>query len=304
VRHIFEHNAMPPWEVVTDIRCELGEGPLWDPVRRCILWVDITKGVIYQYREGNKPEMMEIGQKTGAIAPVNGGGLIAALKDGFAFIDQSGRKIKIIADPEKSLHGNRFNDGKCDPAGRFWAGTMDEIENRRGAGSLYSLNNDLTVSVKIKGVSCSNGLAWSLDHRVFYYIDTPTRQVVAYDYEVEDGKITNRRVVINISSEEGLPDGMTIDAEGMLWVAHWGGWKISRWNPSTGERLTDLSLPVSHVSSCTFGGSGLDDLYVTSARAGLNKDELDAQPQAGALFVLRKSGFTGTKAFEFRKPLS
>lgn len=289
------------WEVVTDLRCELGEGPLWDPIQQCILWIDIAMGKIYQYHgENGRLESMEVGQKIGAIAAVAGHGLVAALKHGFVFIDWACHTVEFISDPEAHLENNRFNDGKCDPAGRFWAGTMDEVENKKHAGKLYALNNDLSVSVKIEGVSCSNGLAWSPDHRIFYYIDTPTRQVVAYDYQIETGEISHKRVVIHIPPGEGIPDGMTTDAEGMLWVAHWNGWKVSRWDPFEGRLLTAIHLPVSHISSCAFGGEGLDDLYITSARAGLSENDLKAQPLAGALFVVKRSGFTGLNAFAYR----
>lgn len=298
--HPFKNHRGPSWEVVTDIRCTLGEGPVWDPISQCIVWLDIDKGVIHQYSErGKKLESMQVGQKVGAIAQVSGGGFIAALKHGFAFMDQSCQSVEIIEDPEMHLANNRFNDGKCDPAGRFWAGTMDEVGDKEQAGKLYMVANDISVSVKIRDVSCSNGLAWSLDSKLFYYIDTPTRQVVAYDYQIATGEISGKRTIINIPGSEGVPDGMTIDSEGMLWVAHWNGWKVSRWNPATGQCLTEFTLPVSQVSSCTFGGDDLGDLYVTSARGGLSDTELKAQPLAGALFVIRNSKYKGTRAFLF-----
>ena len=156
-------------------------------------------------------------------------------------------------------------------------------------------------AVKREGaITISNGLAWSLDHKVLYYIDTPTLEVVGYDFDMENGNITNKRTIINIPKEEGFPDGMTIDNEGMLWIAHWGGWQVTRWNPSTGKKLSAIKLPVSNVTSCIFGGESMKDLYITSARKGLSVAELEKQPLAGSLFVIKESGFTGVEAYTFK----
>jgi len=149
-------------------------------------------------------------------------------------------------------------------------------------------------------ITISNGLAWSLTDRAFYYIDTPTMKVVRYDYDNGTGAIGNKETIINIPREAGFPDGMTIDSEGMLWIAHWGGWQVTRWNPATGLQLTSIKLPVSNVTSCTFGGDTLEDLYITSARKGLNETELRKQPLAGSLFVIKNFGHTGVPATEYK----
>lgn len=289
------------WEVVLNHTSLLGEGPVWDPATKSILWVDIEKGEIHRFSPENKThKTMQIGQMVGAIALRASGGLIAALQRSFATVDIDQQTLHPIIDPEIHLPDNRFNDGKCDPAGRFWAGTMDYVSGKAGAGSLYTLHTDMSVVTRIEGVSCSNGLAWSADHRVLYYIDTPTRQVVAYDYDIATGSITNKKVVINIPASDGYPDGMTIDTEGMLWVACWDGWKVSRWDPRTGKLLQHILLPASKVTSCTFGGAGLGDLYITSAKTGLSAQELKEQPLAGSLFVIKNIGFTGHRPFVFQ----
>jgi len=289
------------WEVVTNHSCLLGEGPIWDQRNKRILWLDILNGEIHQFSSiQQKHQVMKVGQSVGAVALRTSGGLIAALQHGFAAIDLENEAIHMISDPESHLPSNRFNDGKCDPMGRFWAGTMDNAEEQEGAGNLYMLNTDLSVSLKIENVTCSNGLAWSPDNRTFYYIDTPTRQVVAYGYEAASGSIHSKRTIITIPVEEGYPDGMTIDAEGMLWVAHWDGWKVSRWNPATGKLVDSIRLPVSLVTSCTFGGENLEDLYITTAKKGLSESELEEQPLAGSLFVIRQSGYKGVAAVEFQ----
>lgn len=286
-------------DTVVEHKCLLGEGPVWDAQRNMIYWVDILNGEIHEFSlEKKTHKTIPVHQMIGAVAICTNGNFIAALQNGFAFIDRISGKIKIIEDPESHLTGNRFNDGKCDPVGRFWAGTMP-LKDEPNMGNVYSIKNDLKPAKKIEGVSISNGMAWSLDHQTFYYIDTPTLEITSYDYEKNTGHISNKRVVIKIAEEDGYPDGMTIDSEGMLWVAHWDGWQVTRWNPGSGEKLYSIKLPVSRVTSCTFGGEGLNDLYITSAKIGLTEDELKEQPLAGSLFVVHNCGFKGMPAFEF-----
>lgn len=284
-------------EVAVDHRCLLGEGPIWDSVNSRILWVDIENGEIHQFFTKDKiHKVFKVGQMIGAISLSTSGLLVAALQHGFFRINLETEIMYPILDPEAAFSENRFNDGKCDPAGRFWAGTMS-VKNEANAGKLYMLVENLTVSVKINEVTCSNGLAWSLDHKTFYYIDTGTQQVVAYDYDITTATIKNKRSIIKIAAEEGYPDGMTIDNEGMLWVALWGGGKLKRYNPNTGELLHQIELPASQVTSCTFGGENLEDLYITTAKTGLDKFQQLAQPLAGSLFVIRKCGYRGVPSF-------
>ena len=286
-------------EIVVDHRCLLGEGPVWDKNHQSICWVDILRGEIHEYSPAkNLHKTISVSQMIGAIAICRNGHFIGALKNGFGFIDRKSGTITMISNPEAQLPGNRFNDGKCDPAGRFWAGTMSHSDEPE-KGSLYLLDKDLTVTLKIEGVSISNGLAWSPDQDTFYYIDTPTRKVAAFHFDKTDGKIENKRYVIQFLNNEGTPDGMTIDSEGMLWIAHWDGWQVSRWNPATGEKIKTILLPVSRVTSCCFGGKNLDELYITSASTGLSDDQLRKEPLAGSLFVIKNTGFHGLTPFEF-----
>lgn len=181
----------------------------------------------------------------------------------------------------------RFNDGKCDPAGRFWAGTMD-YDGKKNKGSLYCLDTDLTVKKVIDQISISNGIVWSIDQRTMYYIDSPTYQVVAFDYDIESGNISNKRIVINIDKKIGIPDGMAIDEQGNVWVALYGGGGVGCWNPHTGIQLSFITAPHAQlVTSCTFGGKDLQDLYITTASAGLDKELLDQQSNAGYIFHIR-----------------
>ncbi len=290
-------------EVVLDYKCLLGEGPVWDAKRKVICWIDILNGHIHQYSiESKKHTTIQLNEMVGSIAICSDGTFIAGLKSGFAFIDRESKKIQRITDPEAHLPNNRFNDGKVDPEGRFWAGTLSLTEEPK-AGNLYVLEKDLSVSKKIGSVTISNGLAWSPDQKTMYYIDTPTSEIVSFHYEKGTGEISDRKVIIKIPRQDGYPDGMTIDSEGMLWIAHWDGWQVSRWNPQTGEKINKISMPVARVTSCTFGGDNLEDLYITTARKELTEEQLEKQPLAGSLFVLRNCGAKGMPAFEFERPI-
>lgn len=290
-----------PIEVITDHKCLLAEGPVWDAKKNAILWIDILKGHIHEHSfKTSSQKTIELKEMIGSLSICSDRNLITALQNGFAFVDRESGKKTMIVDPESDLPNNRFNDGKCDPAGRFWAGTMSLSEDK-GAGSLYVLNHNLTCSKKINGVTISNGLAWASDHNTMYYIDTPTLQIVAYDYNKSTGEIINRRVVITIDEKEGYPDGMTIDNEDMLWIAHWNGWQVTRWNPKTGKQLLAVKMPVAKVTSCTFGGENLTDLYITSAKVDLSQEDLKSQPLAGSLFVIKDIGYKGVAAFEFKR---
>jgi sugar lactone lactonase YvrE len=285
-------------EVLLDANATLGEGALWHAQSQVLYWVDIMGNRVHVYDPATrKDRVIDVGQPVGTIVPRKSGGVMLALQHGFASLDLKSEKLEIVSDPESHLPGNRFNDGKCDPAGRFWAGTMSRSDTP-AAGSLYRLDADLQVYKMEGNITCSNGIAWSLDRRTMYYIDTMTMTVVAYDYNDASGAIANKRVVITCTSEHGLPDGMSIDAEGMLWIAHWDGSSVRRWDPKTGKLLRSIAIPAARATSCAFGGKNLDQLYITSARIGLDADALARQPHAGALF-LANPGVRGVEAFEF-----
>ncbi len=288
-----------PVELVLDAQALLGEGPIWDARRQLLYWVDITGCKVHLYDPATgQDRTIDVGQPVGTIVPRRRGGALVALRDGFAGLDLETGALTMIADPEAHLPQNRFNDGKCDPAGRFWAGTMRMAEDRAGAGSLYRLDPDLSVHKMWGNITVANGIAWSLDATTMYYIDTPTRMVVAFEYELATGAIANPKPVIHTPEGPGFPDGMTIDAEGMLWVAYWDGWRVVRWDPATGQALTIIELPVQRPTAPWFGGPNLDILYITSARTGLSGEALQKQPHAGGLFAARP-GVRGLPAFEF-----
>jgi len=280
------YRAEPAFEA----KNELGEGPVWDAGNRQLVWVDIEGRALWRWQPGeDRAERTAFAKKIGAAVPARDGGWILAMEDGFRRLDRldEGGQATLLAALDEPDPNNRLNDGKCDRRGRFWAGTMSARNEKNG--SLYVLEKGGRLTKKLTGIICSNGLAWNADDTVLYYIDSGERKVFAFDYRAEDGAIANRRVLIDFAAagEEGLPDGMTIDAEGMLWIAHWGGWQVSRWDPGTGRKLATVSVPVKNVTSCTFGGERLDVLYITTARIGNDERELAGQPLAGALFAVK-----------------
>jgi sugar lactone lactonase YvrE len=272
-------------QTLTDHRCLLGEGPVWDARRSSLFWVDILRGEIHEYRPADGySHTISVGEYVGAVAPYRDGRLMAALKSGIVLLDPDTGEREAVGHPEAHLPGNRYNDGKCDPAGRFWVGSMS-LQEEPGAGSLYMIDHDRSITRQLEGVTISNGRAWSNDHRTMYYIDTPTFEVAAFDYDIATGGISNRRVAIRIPETDGYPDGMTTDREGCLWIAHWDGWQVTRWDPHTGRKIHHIPMPAARVTSCAFGGDTGNDLYITSARTGLSEEELGRMRGAGGVFA-------------------
>ncbi len=284
--------------LVLDQKATLGEGPSWDAPSKKLYWVDIMQKKVFIYdRATGTNQTVQLDQMPGAIVPRTSGGAVVALESGFYALNLENGDLALLADPEKDIPDNRFNDGKCDPKGRFWAGTMT-TKQMAPVGSLYCLDTDLSYKRMVSGVGCSNGLAWSPDQKTMYFIDSITKQVAAFDYDLSTGSIFSRRAVVTIPEGGGVPDGMTIDNEGMLWVAQWGGYQVSRWNPATGEMIGRIPIPAAHVTSCTFAGDNLDELYITTARAGVSDEALTKQPYAGGLFMA-KPGVRGIGTFPF-----
>lgn len=275
-------------ELLLDLRLSLGEGPVWDARRGVLYFVDIHAGDLHAFDPLRGTHTVHsLGEPLGCLAPASDGSLILALqRTGFARFDPASGALARLVHPEPDLPGNRFNDGKCDPLGRFLAGTMDDAE-QAASGSLYSLDPDGSVRRLLDGLRISNGLAWSRDGGTFYFIDTPTHLVMAYDYDLATGGLAHPRPVVRVPEAMGWPDGMAADAEGMLWVALWGGASLTRWDPATGRLLERVPFPALNVTSCAFGGPDGSDLYVTSARQGMTAAQLEQYPHSGGLFRLR-----------------
>ncbi|MBB6677655.1 SMP-30/gluconolactonase/LRE family protein [Cohnella lubricantis] len=286
-------------ELVCDSHSSLGEGPLWDRRYGRLYWVDIYGHKIHSFdpRQPGRYETIEAGPFVSSIVPRASGGFAVTLEDGFYGYDPEARTLVPIASVEADLSGNRFNDGKCDPSGRYIAGTMSRTDEP-ARGSLYSLGSDGTVNKLLGAVGCSNGLAWSADGKTMYYVDSSRPEISAFDYDASSGQISGRRAAAAIPAEDSTPDGMTIDAEGMLWLAHWRGWKVTRWDPSTGTKLGEIPVPVERVTSVAFGGERLDELYITTASIDVAPEQAADQPHAGGLFRV-KAGVRGTAPFSF-----
>lgn len=275
----------------------LGESTLWLANKQSLCWVDIVKGEIHTL---HLPTMQHAffgtAQAVGTIVPTNGEGFAAALATGFYLTDAVGL-TKRIAQPEELSPGLRFNDGKCDRKGRFWAGTQYMRGDMKGKGYFWRLNPDGSVKTMLTGITTSNGLAWNADDTTLYYIDTATYTVMAYPFDLERGELGEGRPCVQVPREFRSPDGMTIDREGMLWIAHWGGYAVRRYDPGTGQCISVLPVPAEKVTCCCFGGKNLDTLYITTASENTDPKK---DPQAGNLFQANV-GVQGYEPFNFDK---
>lgn len=291
-------------ELYIQARNNLGEGPVWDFENNNLLWVDIEKKLLCM-SDVRKKNLIEVDfeSRISAVALTNQANLfLLALETGIQLFDVKKGELIEIANPERNLVNNRFNDGKCDPVGCFWIGSMDR-NAKSAAGSLYCLEGFNAPQLKLKHLTIPNGLEWSIDKKQMYFIDTADYEVKCFDYQVETGSICNPQKVIAVPENYGAPDGMCMDAEGMLWIAHWGGANVSRWNPVNGELLDRVEVPAHLVTSCCFGGEELDTLFITTARAGLNEQMLKAYPLSGSVFFVQP-GVKGLKTNLFKIDLN
>lgn len=270
-------------DCIADVKATLGEGPVWDSRDQALYWVDIPERRIFRWSDGEGTRTVDMRVHVCSLVPRAQGGFIGGGYDGFLELG-SHLAPRLIGDPEPELESNRFNDGKVDRAGRFWAGTMDR--NEQGAsGSLYRLDLDLRWTRADSGYRITNGPAFSVDGRTMYHTDSAIQTVYAFDL-AEDGTAFDRRVHLRFGEGDGFPDGMTVDAEDCLWIAFWDGWCVRRFSPA-GERIAELRVPIQRPTSVAFGGPNLDWLFVTSASRDLTEEERRAQPHAGGLFRVR-----------------
>jgi len=286
-------------EVAYKTKALLGEGAIWDAKTSQLYWIDIEGKKLHILDPKNHVDkVIKTPSKIGTVVPTENGDVLVALEDGVYQLNLKTEAITLFADMHKSLEGKRLNDGKCDPKGRFWVGSM-HMEQKKGAANLYTINNSGLVDTKIDSVTISNGIVWTSDHKTMYYIDTPTSEIKAYDYDMKTGHISNQRVVVKISVALGYPDGMTIDEEDMLWVGMWNGNAVIRFNPKTGEILQKIEVPAHNITSCAFGGDDLETLYITSASIDMTEEEKKAYPLAGSVFKV-KPEVKGVKSYLFK----
>ena len=295
---------------IADVQARLGEGPVWVENEQALYWVDIERGRyveeggtsrfedlgrVFRWSEAEGTRVIDLDRPVCSLMPRAAGGFIGGGYDGFIAVDPLQGKVEVIGTPEPDLPQNRFNDGKTDREGRFWAGTMDKKE-RETTGSLYRLDPDLNWTQVDTGYRVTNGPAFSLDGRTMYHSDSALRTVYAFDLG-KDGTASNRRVFAEFSEEEGYPDGMTVDVEDCLWIAFWGGWCVRRLSPA-GEVIEWISVHVQQPTSCAFGGKDYDRLFITSARRGLLNEDL-GWPNAGGVLVAAP-GVRGVPETPFR----
>jgi sugar lactone lactonase YvrE len=279
---------------VVNKKCELGEGTWWDSNLQQLYWFDGFGHELYIFdpKTGGN-QTFSINNKIGCVIPCRTKDtLVMCLQDGVYLFNKNSKELRCINNVESEIKNNRLNDGACDSRGTLWFGSMSMTANQENCkfevtGSLYSLTPGGELKKHFDGVGISNGIAWNADETIMYYVDSTTQCVFSYEFNAEDRELSGKKVVIEIPRNEGVPDGMTIDTEGMLWVAHFGGGRISRWDPHASRKLEEILLPVTNVTCCCFGGYDLKDMYITTATTGLTKEQLGKESLAGSLFRIK-----------------
>ena len=270
---------------IVNTRDSLGESPLWDPVTERLFWVDINRCLIHQL-DPRTGEITDWPCKTepGCLGRADNGRLVAGLRDGFYFFSPATGEFERITDPEPGKPENRVNDGKVDRAGRFWAGTMRDPNPDEPCGALYKLEGQTALQM-LDGIRIPNSLCWSPDNQTLYFSDTRARVIWGFDFNLASGELTNRRLFVDLQGQLGRPDGATVDTEGYLWSAEYGGGRVVRYTPDgTVDKV--VNLPVANVTCPTFGGTDYKTLFITTASQRLTENELAEQPLAGGLFSL------------------
>ena len=273
-------------DCIVESKNVLGECTLWDWREQLLWWVDSRGPSIWRHDPGSGDTRSKaLAEVIGSFCFREGGGMVAATSSGFHFLDPVSGKLESIVDPESNLSENRFNDGRCDRRGRFVSGTMSDVR-RDPTGSLYRLDPDRSWAKLRSDIVVPNSIAWSPDDRTMYFADTYRHTIWAYDYDIASGAISRERVFVDASSHPGRPDGSCVDADGCLWNAEYGGWRLVRYTPA-GKIDRVIEMPVQNPTCCCFGGKDLDILYVSSATQRLTPEDLAKQPLAGGVFAVR-----------------
>lgn len=286
-------------ELLYKTPCSLGEGPVWDTKRNGLWWVDIKKKKVYWLAaDSDTPQIINLSQMVGMSVPTTDDKLVVALENTLELVTIETGQAEIIYPIEPDLPANRCNDGKCDAMGRLWFGTMN-VNDEKFKGSLYSYDSQNGLRLHRDQCSISNGLCWNADNTVMYYIDSPDQDIKAFDFDLKNGTISNERIVAKIDNPNWLPDGMTIDNNGNLWVAMWGGASVQCFDPKTGQIVDSVAVPALQTTCCCFGGKNMQTLYITSARTGMNEQQLREYPLSGSIFKVELP-VSGTAAFRMQ----
>ncbi len=277
---------------MTDIKCvldakaELGEGPVWSAEEQALYWVDILAPSLNWLKPATgETRSWPLPQSVGSFGLREKGGAVLALRNGFHHFDFDSGELTFICDPESDKPGNRFNDGKVSPDGRFWAGTMDEEQLKRPTGALYRLDPDGSCHKMVEDLIVSNGLAWTADGRTMYHSDSKGKVIYAYDYDTTSGAIANRRVIAQPNEDVGRPDGAAVDVEGYYWSAGISAGVLNRWAPD-GRLDRQISLPCVAPTCPCFGGPDMKTIFITSLSHDLPTEKLAAKPLSGGIFAL------------------
>ena len=283
-----------------EIASELGEGAFWNYKTQEFYWIDIEGKKFHIYNPKTKTnKSYTMPSRIGTVVPYTNKEAVVALQNGVYKINLETEKLTLLSDVESEIKDNRFNDGKCDPLGNLWVGSM-HLDQKQYAANLYKISETGETQKMLDSVTISNGIVWTSDTKTMYYIDTPTSKIKAYDFDNKTGEISNERVVVKVSDTLGYPDGMTIDENDMLWVGMWNGNAVIQFNPKTGELVSKIEVPAHNVSSCAFGGENLDELYITTARVDMSEEELKEKPLSGSIFKV-KPGVKGVENTFFGK---
>lgn len=284
--------------VIKNSKSILGEGPVYKEDENSLYWTDIKDKKIYKYAlETKEVTSYQFSKEIGSFTFTSLNKVLGTTNDGFEYLNLETKEIKKVLNPEEHLENNRFNDGKCDALGRYFAGSMDNNEEDI-TGSLYSYDGK-KLELKEKDLFISNGLGWNKNSTKFYLTDSPKRVIYVYDYDLKTAKISNKNIFAIINEKDGYPDGLCLDSEDYIWSAHWAGSRITRYKPN-GSIDKIIELPVPNVSSCCFGGNDYKTLFITSAQKGLSKEELEAAPLSGCTFML-ETNTLGLKSNLFKE---
>lgn len=282
------------------IKAQLGEGAFWNHQTQEFFWIDIEGRQLHIYDPESKTNRsLSTPSRIGTVVPSGEQEALVALEDGMYWMNTQTGALKLFTAVEADLPENRFNDGKCDPAGRLWVGSM-HLKQIEGKASLYKIDAAGTATKMLDKITISNGIVWTKDEQTMYYIDTPTSTIQAFDYDKDTGRISNARVAVKVPLDLGYPDGMAIDEADKLWVGMWNGNAVARFDPVSGKLLSKIEVPAHNITACAFGGPDLDVLYITTASIDMTEAERAKYPDAGAVFMA-KPGVKGVKSPHFKK---
>ena len=279
----------------------LGEGAFWDHRGKRLFWVDIEGRKLHFYSPGNgKSDSVNLPSRAGTVVPRSDSTVVLALEDGVYQLNIVNGKLSLVSSIESDVPTNRFNDGKCDPLGNLWVGTM-RLDETVPAAALYKVEPSGKTTKMLDSITISNGIVWTRDKKTMFYIDTPTGVIREFDFDPLTATISNERIAVTVPDTLGFPDGMAIDENDHLWVALWNGNAVACFNPKDGALVQKVEVPAHNVTSCAFGGPELDILYITTASVDMTDEEKKKYPMAGSLFAV-KPGVKGVKSTYFGKP--